>query len=286
MFLAASWCFGRYMWILPIITLVWFMVSMGTTYGIAVALNHTFPDFPYISYTGVEAPEKGIFTFAIVVTSLMFAANAEMRFLFVREIFSEKKMNKRWMQTNSAGLVLGWISSFGLFVMGFFQVDVMKLPHYFGAFLFYVVAIVYLWLQTVITWKLRHVAQKQNDGKVWRAIRIIVWIFQILNSAAATILLILFYVSKEIYKMQRKADMGTKWDTLRGVFLLSTTTEWLLAFSIMVYLLTFIPGFKHLRNIKVKVTVDKGRGEKSGAIPNGDQQEMIDRSRLTENPQV
>ena len=60
-------------------------------------------------------------------------------------------------------------------------------------------------------------------------------------------------------------------DTLRGVFLLSTTTEWLLAFSIMVYLLTFIPGFKRLRNIKVKVTVDKGRGEKSDAIPNGDQ---------------
>ena len=60
-------------------------------------------------------------------------------------------------------------------------------------------------------------------------------------------------------------------DTLRGVFLLSTTTEWLLAFSIMVYVLTFIPGFKRLRDIKVKVTVDKGGGEKSGAIPNGDQ---------------
>ena len=67
----------------------------------------------------------------------------------------------------------------------------MKPPHYTGAFLCFVVAIVYLWLQTVITWKLRHVAQKQNDGKVWRAIRLFVWIFQILNSAASTILLIL-----------------------------------------------------------------------------------------------
>nr|XP_022342614.1 DNA damage-regulated autophagy modulator protein 1-like isoform X2 [Crassostrea virginica] len=282
MFLAASWCFGRYMWILPIITLVWLILSMGTTYGIAVALNHTFPDFPYISYTGVEVPERGIFTFSIAVTAIMLAANAEMRFLFVKEIFREKEMNKRWKDTNTAGLILGLISSFGLLLVGCFQVDVMKPPHYFGAFLCFVVAIVYLWLQTVITWKLRHVAQKQNDGKVWRAIRLFVWIFQILNSAASTILLILFSVSKTIYKLQRKADMGTKWDTLRDVFLLSTSTEWLLAFSIMVYVLTFIPGFKRLRDIKVKVTVDKGGGEKSGAIPNGDQQEMS----LTENQQV
>lgn len=67
----------------------------------------------------------------------------------------------------------------------------MKPPHYFGAFLCFVIAIVYLWLQTVITWKLRHVAQKPQDGKVWRAVRLFVWILQILNSAASTILLIL-----------------------------------------------------------------------------------------------
>ena len=58
----------------------------------------------------------------VYLYSYTVAANAEMRFLFVREIFSEKKMNKRWRDTNTAGLVLGLISSFGLFVMGFFQV--------------------------------------------------------------------------------------------------------------------------------------------------------------------
>lgn len=278
MFLAASWCMGRFMWLLPIFTLGWLLVSMTTTYGIAVALNHTFPNFPYISYTGVEVPERGIFTFSIAVTAIMLAANAEMRFLFVKEIFHEKKMNKKWKNTNVAGLVLGLISSLGLLLVGCFQVDVMKPPHYFGAFLCFVIAIVYLWLQTVITWKLRHVAQKEQDGKVWRAIRKFVWIWQILNSAASTILLILFSVSKATYKMQRKLNMGTKWDTLRGVFLLSTTTEWLLAFSIMFFVLTFIPGFKRLKDIKVKVTLDKG--EKSGPPPNGDQQEMNDRERL------
>lgn len=277
MFLAASWCMGRFMWLLPVFTLGWLFVSMTTTYGIAVALNHTFPDFPYISYTGVEVPERGIFTFSIAVTAIMLAANAEMRFLFVKQIFHEKNMSKKWKRTNVAGLVLGLISSFGLLLVGCFQVDVMKPPHYFGAFLCFVIAIVYLWLQTVITGKLRHVAQKPQDGKVWRAVRLFVWIWQILNSAASTILLILFSVSKATYKLQRRANMGTKWDTLRGVFLLSTTTEWLLAFSIMFFVLTFIPGFKRLKDIKVRVTLDKG--EKSGPPPNGEQ-EMDDRKRL------
>ena len=35
-------------------------------------------------------------------------------------------------------------------------------------------------------------------------------------------------------------------DTLRDVFLTSTISEWLLAISIILFLLTFIPGFKKM----------------------------------------
>lgn len=227
---------------------------MTTTYGIAVPLNHTFPYLPYISYTGVEVPERGIFTFTMAVTSIMLAANAEMRYLFVKLIFQEKNMNKKWERTNLAGLVLGFISSLCLLLIGCFQVDEMEHPHNSGVFLFFVIAIGYLWLQTVITWKLRHVAKKPQDGKI----RLRIWIWQILISAASTIILILYCVSKGSINLQGKAKTGIIGDTLQGVFLVSATTEWLLLFSIMVFVLTFIPGFKRLKNIQIGVTFDEG----------------------------
>ena len=58
----------------------------------------------------------------VYLYSYTVAANAEMRFLFVKEIFREKGMTKRWKDTNTAGLVLGLISSFGLLLVGCFQV--------------------------------------------------------------------------------------------------------------------------------------------------------------------
>lgn len=80
--------------------------------------------------------------------------------------------------------------------------------------------------------------------------------------------------------------MCTVWlplqDTLRGVFLLSTTTEWLLAFSILFFVLTFIPGFKRLKDIKVRVTLDKG--DKSDPVSNGDPEQVKHSSVLEKLP--
>ncbi|XP_052065835.1 DNA damage-regulated autophagy modulator protein 1-like isoform X1 [Mytilus californianus] len=242
MFFAASWCLGRWIWILPIVTNVWIWFSFATTYGLAVAQNHTFPDFPYISYTGVEEPESGIFTFCVAVSAIMLAANAEMRFLFIREKMTRNRANfsKHWQRANTAGLVLAILSSLGLLLVACFQVDTMKPPHYTGAFLCFTLAVGYLWLQTAFTFKL----QRARWEFVW----------QIINSIATCIIFLLFSFSKTYYKMQRKAHPEyTKWDKLRGVFLLSTITEWLLALSIMAFVITFVSCFRELRVITIDV---------------------------------
>lgn len=257
MFFAASWCLGRWIWILPIVTNVWIWFSFGTTYGIAVALNHTFPDFPYISYTGVEEPESGIFTFCVAIGAIMLAANAEMRFLYVREKMTRNRANYsiHWKRTNTAGLVLALISSLGLLLVACFQVDTMKPPHYTGAFLCFTVAVVYIWLQCALTWKL----QRPKWELIW----------QIINSVASCIVFVLFCVSKTLYKMKRKDNPEhTKFDELRGVFLLSTTTEWLLALSIMFFVMSFINCFKELRVITIDVQLeeDHRRYEENGQL--------------------
>ncbi|KAK3101108.1 hypothetical protein FSP39_000996 [Pinctada imbricata] len=167
----------------------------------------------------------------------MLAANAEMRYLFLREVL--EKVNERkshWTRLNFAGLVLGLTASFGLLLVGCFQVDTMKPPHYIGAFLCFVVAIVYIWVQVALSFKLRRLygENRTRERKIWKAFRWLVFIYQVLCGIAASILL----------------------DVLRGVFLLSTSTEWLLAFSVMFFIQSFIPGFRRLRQININVSLE------------------------------
>ena len=58
----------------------------------------------------------------------------------------------------------------------------MKPPHYTGAFLCFTVGVAYLWLQTVLTWKM----QRPRWEFIW----------QILNSIATCIVFILCILSK------------------------------------------------------------------------------------------
>lgn len=63
--------------------------------------------------------------------SLLFftvAANAEMRFLFLREkmIRKKEKYTRRWKKANIAGLIMALLSSLGLLLVACFQVNSCK----------------------------------------------------------------------------------------------------------------------------------------------------------------
>lgn len=59
-------------------------------------------------------------------------------------------------------------------------------------------------------------------------------------------------------------------DKLRGVFLLSTVTEWLLALSIMAFVITFVSCFKELRVITIDVQLkedhNRYRDQENGQV--------------------
>lgn len=59
-----------------------------------------------------------------------------------------------------------------------------------------------------------------------------------------TMALLTFGISKVVYEVQKSKGYGTKEGTLRDVYLVSTVTEWVLAFSIAGFPLTFVRDFK------------------------------------------
>ncbi|XP_033752194.1 DNA damage-regulated autophagy modulator protein 2-like [Pecten maximus] len=271
------------MWLLPILTFAWIISWCFVTYGIAVANNHTFPVFPYISYTAVETPERGIFTITIATGAIFLAANAEMQYLFIKKLLfkhrpAESFNLKRWVNTNRAGLCLGMISGLGLLFVACFQVDTMKPPHYAGAFMCFGAAMVYAWIQAIITWKIRQFDIIKHKGR--RAF-LITQICQIASSVVSTILFITFAVSKYKYNKGRDDGLGTKWDTLRAVFLVSTISEWLLTFSVTLFLLTFIPGFCMFSHTRIEIEFKPSHSE-NGEVRLGNGRENTDHTVLME----
>ncbi|XP_076113962.1 DNA damage-regulated autophagy modulator protein 2-like isoform X1 [Mytilus galloprovincialis] len=234
--------FNRSLWLLPVVTVSLVLMTFSTTYGIAVGLNHTQAVFPYVTKTGAAVPERGIFTIGITIAAILFCMNVEIRYEYVRLNFSQMSLTPaekaRWMTTNTMTLYLSHISVFGLFMLASFQIDTMNVPHHLGAFLTFVFGPVCCWLHSAITWKTYKEERKTEF--------LITFLCQIVMSFVSTCLLIIFSGSFGSYKHQRLLQESSKTDTLRDVFLTSTISEWLLAISIILFLLTFIPGFKKM----------------------------------------
>lgn len=237
--------FKRQLWLLPIITALWLFSSFWISYGIAVSYNHTEAVFPYISHTAIEAPERCVFGQLVNIGAVMLAMNVILRYLYVKKRFLRAMLpgSSRWYHINLAALFLGLGSAFGLSMVANFQTEVQRGPHYVGAFLAFGGGTVFCWFHACISFKLVYRLGSSTSKPM---ARLMVQI-QLLNSLIMSALLVLFVTTKITYKAQKRAGMGTKWGELRGVYLTSTFTEWLLAFAFLTYTLTYAPDFKQMR---------------------------------------
>lgn len=244
----------RRLWLLPILTSGWLFSSFWTSYAIAVSYNHTEANFPYISHTAVEAPERCVFGQMANIGAVMMGMNMILRYLFCKKYLLIKctPPEDKWFKINLAGLVLGILSACGLSLVANFQVEIQRGPHYFGAGLAFGLGNIYCWFQTALTFQVRYRYNKK---------KFILLLTQFINSLIMSVLLVIFGTTKIIYKAQFFSGKGTKWDSLRDIYLTSSVTEWLLALTILTFTLTYAHDFKNMRvddpNIYLKEAFEK-----------------------------
>lgn len=217
---------------LPIFTAIFIISSFFLAYGISVYHGHVEPDFPYISYAAIQAPERCVFAQLINIGALMLAANIYIRYLQMSKVLDLLNATRSHRAVNKVSLVLGWISAFGLTMVANFQTVEMRPGHYTGAGLAFLLGTSYCWLQTSLS--VRYCR--------WS----LVAVTQLLNSIVLSVCLVIFTISKTTYKVRESQGHGTKWDTLRSVYLVSTISEWLTAASIVTFVLTFYRDFSRI----------------------------------------
>ncbi|XP_058477379.1 transmembrane protein 150A-like [Solea solea] len=116
----------------------------------------TLENIPLISKCGTVPPESCFFTLICTTGTFMVMLISLLRYAHV----IEKHQN---CLLNMAALSTGWICAAGLFMLGIFQVDLVKVLHYVGAGVAFPCSMLFVCLQSALTYKL---AKTQGEYRV------------------------------------------------------------------------------------------------------------------------
>ncbi|XP_048781313.2 DNA damage-regulated autophagy modulator protein 2-like [Ostrea edulis] len=228
-------CLRTRLHLLPIITFTWLGITVCLSYTLAAIKNDTEADFPYISKTANDDPQRAIFAQMVTIGSVLYGMCSTMRYLSIKADLLSCSVSRGYHRLNIACLCVGLLVCLGNSLLGNFPTDgynsYFKGPHYVGAAMAFIGGVVYGWIQTRLSWVLDR--KQRWTGRV--QLLLIIW---------TTVALLTFGISKTVYELQKSKGYGTKENELRDVYLASTITEWILAFSIAGFPLTFIRDFK------------------------------------------
>ncbi|KAM9541731.1 modulator of macroautophagy TMEM150B-like isoform 1-T4 [Salvelinus alpinus] len=206
------------MWLwalLPICLAAFGTVGIWVVFGIAVS-NETVnitARFPYISECGSYDPQSCIFSQVCNICAVLILWVVVIRFQQVRDYGQNSKVN-------IGSIVLGFISSLGISILGSFRQSVLFGIHVFGAFLAFFVGLAYFWLQVWLTYKVQPSTDRGWMGPLRAAL-----------SSICTILVITMAI-------------GLLFDT--GYRSMASISEWALVMCFFVLFGLFASEFRHV----------------------------------------
>ncbi|XP_020648478.3 modulator of macroautophagy TMEM150B [Pogona vitticeps] len=148
------------MWLwalLPVLLAVAGIVGFWAVFAMAVAngsVNIT-EAFPYISTCGAYPPQSCLFGQVLNLGAFLGVVICYLKYQQVRDYGCQSRLNL-------AGLITGLLCALGASIVGNFQQYNQVETHLFGAFLAFVVGVVYFWIQTFLTERV-----KPRHGGPW-----------------------------------------------------------------------------------------------------------------------
>ncbi|NWI84596.1 DRAM2 protein, partial [Pitta sordida] len=245
------WWFQQGMSAFPAFLVVWTAASFLIPYVLAVLLRHVDPVVPYISDTGNVPPERCLFGIMLNISTFLGVATVYIRYKQVSSLNPDKS---RILGINRLGLALGWMSCFGLCLITNFQKCVLYSVHVLGAALTFGVGFLYLLLQTLLSFLTQ--PELHGNSVLWARLAVSLWSC----SSIAT----MFVSSVLLARDPQGPSLAQKlhWhpqDRGYTLHMISTVSEWSLAFSFLSFFLTYIRDFQEI-SLRAVVTLRGQRG--------------------------
>ncbi|KAK5871997.1 hypothetical protein PBY51_012733 [Eleginops maclovinus] len=233
------WWFQQGLCFLPAALVIWTAASFVFAYITAVVLKHVDPLVPYISDTGTMAPERCVFGIMLDVSAFLGMATVYVRYKQVEALTSEEELKLN--RLNFFGLVLGLISSFGMCVVANFQKTTLFSMHLVGAVMTFGVGALYILVQTLVSLYMQPHVHSKNTYLVRLGVGL--W--------TLSSIITMFVSSVIMYSSLPGVDVANKlhWtpgETGYTAHIISTISEWSLAFSFISFFLTYIRDFQKI----------------------------------------
>lgn len=258
------WWFQQGLCALPAALVVWTSASFVFAYITAVTLRHVDPLVPYISDTGTMAPERCVFGIMLDVSSFLGMFTVYVRYKQVEALTADS--DSKLLRANLVGLVFGILSSLGMAVVANFQKTALFPVHLLGAVLTFGVGALYILVQTRVSFLM----QPEVHSKTMFKTRLVLTIW------TYTSIISMFVSSVIMYSSLPGVDVAHKlhWspgETGYTAHLISTVSEWSLAFSFISFFLTFIRDFQKIE-LRAEAVVQSSHlydGPVGGAVVTG-----------------
>ncbi|XP_028823376.1 transmembrane protein 150A isoform X2 [Denticeps clupeoides] len=186
----------------------------------------TLENIPLISKCGTLPPESCFFSLICSTGSFMVMFVVLLRYAQVVEKHHNCLLNMTSLST-------GWICAAGLIMVGNFQVDNAKVLHYIGACVAFITSILFVSLQSVLTYRLAKTQSEYSVGHVRLAMTLSAFIALMLSGA--------FFVQESIVLQHAAA-----------IF------EWVFCIIVMLFYGTFAFEFEAITSDTVMVLVTGG----------------------------
>ncbi|KAG7324208.1 hypothetical protein KOW79_012224 [Hemibagrus wyckioides] len=210
---------------LPTFLIIWSSSTFLVNYLIAVLRGDVDVVFPYISDTGVNPPERCIFGFMATISAFAGFTTMFARYKFVQKLIEEKDVVSPCL--NFTTLVLAVCSCAGMCVVATFQETETRIVHYIGASAFFICGMIYIILQTMISYK----AHPYGSSKLMchiRAIFSLVALLAVPTTIFSALMTLFDWTQDQDYQLH----------------VVCAVSEWTSAFTFVFFFFTYIQEFK------------------------------------------
>lgn len=237
----------RKVYLLPLLLFVLIPVTFLITYVISICLHHVEIEFPYISDTGTHIPESCIFGELLTIIVLLLLATIYVKFKQVEQYYRDhlSAESSKVLKFNLASLWIGWIGTFGVTLVANFQETSVSIVHFIGTFIAFGSSIIYMWLQTVMSYYAYPLLNSLAVARVRLTLTLL-----------TSICFIITVVTGAIAMKQFNGSDPTNWHPKDGGFdyhLISTITEWILVMGLDFFFLSFVRELRHISLLSPQV---------------------------------
>ncbi|XP_076313647.1 DNA damage-regulated autophagy modulator protein 1-like [Tachypleus tridentatus] len=213
---------------------------------------------PYISEAGGYPPESGVFGIFLFLGALLGLLTMTLRYFIVIE--NTQRNNKIVKILNILGLFVGLVSIVGMvtvatYPVGFNSNDDNKsewrkhilLPHTIGAFMLFIVGVVYTLLQTIVT----YLMYPRHHGLTLFYIRLVCGALALIS-----LITMMSAVSVENQTWIDRNENGTESGEQTTGQRISIAAEWLLALFFISYFFTFYKEFQKI-SLSLEIQINR-----------------------------